>query len=189
MYCAAFRSAFGENSRNPGLQSQLCELTLDTRQLQTFALLDGKKLPSGFALGETPQEQILRPAALHNTEQCESRKTSLHTNIPISRDPLNYAGERESPISLATQQQQLMACVWNLDRYRETVKHLEVLSFCTHGTARLRRTASKPRASFPTTPSRHVFRSHLSTPSNLLFNRPGMMTAPAKLEAEVASST
>ena len=37
--------------------------------------------------------------------------TSLHTNIPISRAPLNYAGERESPISLATQQQQLMACV------------------------------------------------------------------------------
>ena len=75
-----------------------------------FALLR-KKLPSGSALGETPQEQILRPAALHTTGQCESRETSLHTNIPISRAPLNYAGERESPISLATQQQQLMACV------------------------------------------------------------------------------
>ena len=37
--------------------------------------------------------------------------TSLHTNIPISRAPLNCAGERESPTALATQQQQLMACV------------------------------------------------------------------------------
>ena len=62
-------------------------------------------------LGETPQEQILRPAALHTTGQCESRETCLHTNIPISRAPLNYAGERKSPISLATQQRQLMACV------------------------------------------------------------------------------
>ena len=34
---------------------------------------------------ETPQEQNLRPAALHTTGQCESRETSLHTNIPISR--------------------------------------------------------------------------------------------------------
>ena len=77
---------------------------------QHFPLLR-KKLPSGSALGEIPQEQILRPAALHTTGQCESRETSLHTNIPISPAPLNYAGERESPISLATQQQQLMACV------------------------------------------------------------------------------
>ena len=76
-----------------------------------FALLDGKKVPSGFALGETPQEQILRLAALHTTGQCESRETRHHTNIPISRAPLNYAGERGSPISLSTQQQHLMACV------------------------------------------------------------------------------
>ena len=98
--------------RNPGLQSQLCELTLDARCVRwtcvhaaianIFALLDGKKLP---------QEQILRPAALHTTGECESRETRLHTNIPISRAPLNYAGERESPISLSTQQQHLMACV------------------------------------------------------------------------------
>ena len=81
------------------------------RSLPTFFALLRKKLLSGSALGETPQKQILRPAALHTTGQCESRETSLHTNIPISRAPLNYAGESESPLSLATQQQQLMACV------------------------------------------------------------------------------
>ena len=61
-----------------------------------FALLR-KKLPSGSALGETPQEHILRPAELHTTGQCESTETSLHTNIPISRAPLNYAGEGKVP--------------------------------------------------------------------------------------------
>ena len=62
-----------------------------------FALLDGKKLPSGFTLGETPQEEILRPAAFDTTGQCESRETSPHTKIPISRPSLNYVGERKVP--------------------------------------------------------------------------------------------
>ena len=81
------------------------------RSLPTFFAMLRKKLPSGSALGETPQEQIMRPAALHTTGQCESREISIYTNIPISRAPLNYVGGRESPISLATQQQQIMACV------------------------------------------------------------------------------
>ena len=51
--------------------------------LPTFFALLRKKLPSGSALGETPQEQILRRAALHTTGQCESRETSLHSNLPI----------------------------------------------------------------------------------------------------------
>ena len=37
--------------------------------LPTFFALLRKKLPSGSALGETPQEQILRLAALHTTGQ------------------------------------------------------------------------------------------------------------------------
>ena len=88
VFTLGFLQRSGLLIRNPGLQSQLCELTLDARSVRwtcvhaaianIFALLDGKKLPSGFALGETPQEQILRPAALHTTGQCESRETSLH---------------------------------------------------------------------------------------------------------------
>ena len=78
---------------------------------QHFCTVGREEIAQWLALGETPQEQILRPAALHTTGQCESRETRLHTNIPSSRAPLNYAGERESPISLSTQQQHLMACV------------------------------------------------------------------------------